>query len=302
MRIRALSVLDHTHAKAPANTIELASIAEGLGYARYWLTEHQLEPYVESFVPLLAGTTERIRVGAAGVLINHHMPPQVVASFALHTKLFGPRIDLGVCAGLVERLPQQFPEGLWTDFAFEKRVQIVAALAYGMPELAPAEMRTAIPAQPMMPIDEVWVHGSGPRTTSLAAELGLGLGLTLLHPWAITHGRIVEKGPELARIYRRSFRPHGARREPALIIAVGGVCAATSAEAEARVERSAGGFVPMVVGDPPRCRERLEELADRFETDEVVFMDLSTSFEQRKATFTLLAEELGLLQRSCEGA
>ena len=75
-----LSILDLsvvTTATPPAqalrNTIDLAQLADRLGYTRYWLAEHHNLPSVASPAPDLmigqiAAATSRIRVGSGGVL------------------------------------------------------------------------------------------------------------------------------------------------------------------------------------------------------------------------------------------
>src|SRR3954469_10845819 len=70
-----LSVLDlapvpsgSTPADAFRNMVELARLADGLGFARYWLAEHHGMPSIASSSPEIliehvASKTERIRVG-----------------------------------------------------------------------------------------------------------------------------------------------------------------------------------------------------------------------------------------------
>jgi alkanesulfonate monooxygenase SsuD/methylene tetrahydromethanopterin reductase-like flavin-dependent oxidoreductase (luciferase family) len=77
-RALRLSVLDQspipegaTGADALRNTIDLARLAEELGYARYWLAEHHGTPMLacaapEILVAEVAAATSRIRVGSGG--------------------------------------------------------------------------------------------------------------------------------------------------------------------------------------------------------------------------------------------
>ncbi len=58
-------------AQALRNTLDLARLADRLGYERYWLAEHHNLPSVASSAPEImighvAGVTKRIRVGAGG--------------------------------------------------------------------------------------------------------------------------------------------------------------------------------------------------------------------------------------------
>lgn len=74
--------------EALRNTTDLAELAEGLGFHRYWVPEHHGMRGVASSAPPvlvahLAAVTERLGVGAGGVLLPNH-PPLVVA------EQFGP--------------------------------------------------------------------------------------------------------------------------------------------------------------------------------------------------------------------
>jgi len=103
-----LSILDlvpissgSTAADALRNTIDLARRAEQLGYRRYWLAEHHLNPGVAGTSPavliaLLAGATSRIRLGAGAVQMGHRTALSVVEEFGLLATAAPGRIDLGI--------------------------------------------------------------------------------------------------------------------------------------------------------------------------------------------------------------
>ena len=103
-----LSVLDQspvpegsTGADALANTLDLARLADGLGYHRYWLAEHHGGPSLagpspEVLIGPVAAATSRIRVGSGGVMLPHYSPFKVAESFSVLSGLFPGRIDLGI--------------------------------------------------------------------------------------------------------------------------------------------------------------------------------------------------------------
>ncbi|MBO0893571.1 MAG: LLM class flavin-dependent oxidoreductase [Acidimicrobiales bacterium] len=103
-----LSVLDlvpitsgSSPAEALRNTIDLAQRAEALGYRRYWLAEHHLNPGVAGTSPvievaLIAGATRTIRVGSGGVQSGHRTALSVVEEFGLIDIMYPGRLDLGV--------------------------------------------------------------------------------------------------------------------------------------------------------------------------------------------------------------
>src|SRR4051794_19918789 len=103
-----LSVLDQspisegsTGAGALRNTLDLARLADELGYHRYWLAEHHGGPMLagpspEVLIGPIAAATERIRVGSGGVMLPHYSPLKVAESFSVLSGLHPGRIDLGI--------------------------------------------------------------------------------------------------------------------------------------------------------------------------------------------------------------
>ena len=84
-----------------AATLALARTADELGYHRYWLAEHHNMPAVAATNPpvligLVAGATDRIRVGSGGVMLPNHAPLVVAEQFALLEAAYPGRIDLGI--------------------------------------------------------------------------------------------------------------------------------------------------------------------------------------------------------------
>src|SRR4051794_9092081 len=103
-----LSVLDQspipegsTAGEALRNSIDLARLADDLGYERYWVAEHHGTPGLacnspEVLIGPIASATERIRVGSGGVMLPHYSPLKVAESFAMLSALYPGRIDLGI--------------------------------------------------------------------------------------------------------------------------------------------------------------------------------------------------------------
>lgn len=88
-------------ARALYNTLELARLADRLGYERYWLAEHHNLPTIASSAPEVmighvASETERIRVGAGGIMLPNHAPLKVAETFRALEALHPGRIDLGI--------------------------------------------------------------------------------------------------------------------------------------------------------------------------------------------------------------
>src|ERR1700730_4180715 len=88
-------------AAALRNSIDLARLADKLGYTRYWGAEHHNLPSLASTAPdimigQIAAATARIRVGSGGVMLPNHAPLTVAERFHTLEALFPGRIDLGI--------------------------------------------------------------------------------------------------------------------------------------------------------------------------------------------------------------
>ena len=158
-----LSVLDvspvssgSNGAQALRNTLELARLADRLGYERYWLAEHHNLPTIASSAPEImighvANVTERIRVGAGGIMLPNHAPLKVSETFRVLESLHPKRIDLGI-----GRAPGTDPvtatalrrshDGLGAEDFPERFGELLAFSGDGFPEDHPFQSVVAMPA------------------------------------------------------------------------------------------------------------------------------------------------------------
>jgi luciferase family oxidoreductase group 1 len=84
-----------------ANSLDLARHAESWGYHRFWLAEHHNMPGIASaatavVIGHIAAGTQRIRVGAGGIMLPNHSPLIIAEQFGTLESLFPGRIDLGL--------------------------------------------------------------------------------------------------------------------------------------------------------------------------------------------------------------
>ncbi|CAM3311573.1 LLM class flavin-dependent oxidoreductase [Kibdelosporangium persicum] len=199
-----LSVLDtspivqgSTPRQALRDTVDLALLADTLGYHRYWVPEHHSMRGVASSAPAvlvghLANVTRDLRVGAGGVLLPNHAPIVVAEQFGTLAALHPGRIDLGIGrapGGSKSAVEAVRPERERTAKSF--REQLGELLAFLDP---PADAR--IKAIPVVGgnVPPVWLLGSSPDSAALAAELGLS--------YAFAHHLNPDKAVEATRVYR----------------------------------------------------------------------------------------------------
>jgi len=87
--------------------IDYAVKADEMGFSRFWLAEHHYfhvknHPYTnpDILLPILAGMTENINIGSAGVSVALYSPYNVVSNYKLLSNLYQERIDLGLSKGI----------------------------------------------------------------------------------------------------------------------------------------------------------------------------------------------------------
>lgn len=288
-----LSILDFQH---PGRAVTLACAADELGYKRYWLTEHHDSPQQCAnpllLGALLAGTTERIRIGSGGVSLAYRTSLQTAEDARLIEFMLPGRFDLGVTRGLMEAGPVATALLERTDPAagprYEEKVRMLHGLITGRCE-------PGHPLETMKPYLEsgppFWLLGLSPATARLAGSLGVGFCFSVHHAVGID-------GPAVIKHYKDSFIPSPELAEPAIIVVVRCTCAGTEEEAkrlEARMLESTFSN-ETVVGSPSQCASRIVAVAEEFSTSEVMIIDfIQTDWDARLEMYRLLSRELGLI-------
>jgi alkanesulfonate monooxygenase SsuD/methylene tetrahydromethanopterin reductase-like flavin-dependent oxidoreductase (luciferase family) len=121
----------------------------------------------------------------------------------------------------------------------------------------------------------------------LAAQNGIAYSHSLLHTGA-------QDNPNIFQEYRKTFQPR-LLSSPKLNIAVAGICADTEDQAYKLLKQHTNSFViPNVVGTAKQCKEKLLAIQERFDVNEIIFLDLCHELEDRLRSYELLASELNL--------
>src|SRR5689334_8457989 len=230
-----LSILDlspvsagSTAAQALHNSLDLARLADGLGFKRYWVAEHHNLPAIASSAPdimigQIAAVTKHMRIGSGGVMLPNHAPLMVAERFKVLEALFPGRIDLGL-----GRAPGTDPV---TSFALRRRQdnaddflerfqELILFERRGFPSGHPFANVYAMPKDIALP--PIWLLGSSSYSAQLAAMVGMGFAFA--HHFS-DHDAI---GPMLD--YREQFQPSATLKEPYAILTCAVVCADTDAE------------------------------------------------------------------------
>ncbi|ELY91247.1 LLM class flavin-dependent oxidoreductase [Natrinema altunense] len=256
-----------TATDAYENTIELAQLAEDLGYSRFWMAEHHgmadsiASTTPEVLIARLAADTDEIRVGSGTVLLNHYQPFKVAETFASLDALAPGRIDLGL--GRATGIPAA-DRALGTDRQSgdpdadhaEKIESTVTHLHDGFPDEHAYDDLTLPRSADSVP--EPWVLGSSPSSAEIAGQLGLRYCFA-----GFIRPSLAERAFET---YRDRFDPSplgAGPDEPEGMLAMNVACADTDDEAarlRATAEASYKRLRRGVVGSPPSVEAAINEL------------------------------------------
>ncbi|BBK38392.1 N5,N10-methylene tetrahydromethanopterin reductase [Allostella sp. ATCC 35155] len=329
-----VSILDQSIAaagrpqgQAIRDTIALARHCEALGYHRFWVSEHHNHPTIvgsapEILIAAIAATTDRIRVGSAGVMLPHYSAYKVAEQFRVLDAIAPGRIDLGLGRApgsdgrtafalnpLANERPDQFPSDV-------RDIQCWLA-GEPLPEGHPFAAVQAYPQGETVP--EVWILGSSDFGARVAAHFGLPYSFA----WFFTDGR---GGQQALDLYRSGYRPSPRHPAPRAGICVWALAADTEEEAQYhftprarwRLFRDRGIFLALespeaaaahtysemeqariaemrqnaFVGTGPAVGERIRDLARRLALDEIAIVTWAHDERARHRSYELLAREL----------
>ncbi len=333
-----LSVLDvspvasgSTSADALRNTLDLAQLADDLGYTRYWLAEHHNTQLIASSTPEVmighvAAVTKQIRVGSGGVMLPNHAPLHVAEAFRVLEALHPGRIDLGLgrapgTDSITALALRRSREALNADDFPQRLDELLAFLDHGFPRNHPLESVRAMPDD--VPSPDVWLLGSSDFSSQLAAHLGLG--------FAFAHHINPLPAVRALREYRDYFRPSARLAKPEAILGVSVVCAESDERAELlaqplelvllRFRQGRSGRFPSIeeatsypytleerevirynrqrtfVGSPEMVRARVSELAAQAGAEEIMITTMTHDHADRRRSYELLAQAFALQEQ-----
>jgi len=309
-------------------TLELARHCDALGYHRYWVSEHHNSGNIVGTAPeilmaAIAATTARIRIGSAGVMLPHYSAFKVAEQFRVLEAIAPGRIDLGIGRApgsdqLTSYALNPNPQNVHDQFP--RQVQELQLWVAGkpLPEGHPFKKIAAQPTGPTTP--EMWILGSSDYGAQLAAYFGLPYAFA----YFFSEGFGVEQALEL---YRKNYRPSEQNPQPICTICVWALAADSEEEAlfqfksreRAMIDRKLGIRQPLlppaeaarayssaelamaeklhrkaIVGSKEQVAERLKQLAQILELDELVIVTWTYDAAPRQRSYELLAQAFGM--------
>jgi luciferase family oxidoreductase group 1 len=216
-----------------AASVKLAQHAERLGFERVWYAEHHNMGSIASsatsvLIAHVAAHTERIRLGAGGVMLPNHAPLVIAEQFGTLESLHPGRIDLGL--GRAPGSDQKTMHALRRDARSAERFPDDVRELQGY--LADESLIPGIEAIPGKGTHvPLYILGSSLFGAQLAAAFGL--------PYAFASHFAPAALQQAVATYRRDFRPSAQLDAPYVIAALNVIAADTSAEAQQRFHAAA---------------------------------------------------------------
>jgi luciferase family oxidoreductase group 1 len=221
--------------EALRHSVELAALADGLGYTRLWYAEHHNAGFLASTAPdlmiaLAAPLTRRIRLGAGGVMLPNHAALQIAERYRMLEALAPGRIDLGLgrapgTDGATAMALRGSAAAVHADTFPQKLAELIAFADDRFPDDHPYRSVRAEPADVRLP--PLWILGSSAYGAELAASLGLPYGFA---------GHFSDLPPELPlRAYRDHFTQGGPLERPHALLTLAVIVAETPTEVARQV-------------------------------------------------------------------
>ncbi|PLT30611.1 LLM class flavin-dependent oxidoreductase [Peribacillus deserti] len=305
---------------------KLAQIAEKLGYSRYWIAEHHdlkglACPAPEVMLGYIGALTKKIRIGSGAILLPHYKPYKVAETFNMLATLFPGRIDLGIgrapggSAEAAAALSGNFLKNVWK--MPETLQELLHFLHNDFPDDSMFSKVSAAPLPENPP--KPWLLGTSHKSSVLAAENGT----------SYVFGQFMsdKNGADIVKNYQQHFKKNEFSAQPEVIVTVSAFCAETEELAEDLVlshfiwtlqqetgqnekglpaaakakkyimsdeekNRFASYKNKTVYGNPAQVKNKLLSIAAEYNTDEIMIVTITPTYEERIESYKLIAGEM----------
>ncbi|MEY0434759.1 luciferase-like monooxygenase [Providencia huaxiensis] len=244
-----------TAKEAFAHSLDIAQLAEKLGYHRYWLAEHHNMTGIASaatsvLIGYLAANTQSLRLGSGGVMLPNHSPLVIAEQFGTLNTLYPERIDLGIgrAPGSDQRTMQALRRHMNTDI--DNFPQDVAQIVNWFDATNPDPVVRPVPGfGEKIP---VWLLGSSLYSARLAAQMGL--------PFAFASHFAPDLLLQALDAYRANFQPSQRLSKPYAVVCINIIAADTQREAEFLFTSMQQAFVMLRRGQPSQLPAPVESM------------------------------------------
>jgi luciferase family oxidoreductase group 1 len=279
---------------AVSDVLDYAMRAEALGYNRFWLAEHHNPDVKQAWadpsilLPLIAGYTKNIKVGAAGILMGVHNPYEVAANYKLLANLFYNRIDLGFANGGINKaISKIMADGISMKEIrnrFTENVQTV--IDYFDKEAHadddPENMVIIPPYKGVKP--HLWSLGGSNRGLKLALDLRTNFSRSLFHA-----GVDLSFDKYLLEEYNEQFEQRY-KTQPETTICIGGYCHTDAKNLAAMKVLYKDSPDHMFIGSPAEMQDHMETLIINYGYKDIIFYNIALEPTDRSEVIACISE------------
>ncbi|WP_293306593.1 LLM class flavin-dependent oxidoreductase [Pedobacter sp. UBA5917] len=278
------------------NVVDYACKADELGFSRIWLGEHYFLNHFwynpEILIPVLAGMTDRIKIGVAGILLGIHSPYRVALTFKMLATLFPGRIDLGIANGTpsqkVVKLMLQKSDEECLNFRDDFGQKFSDLVRYLREEEKLWEEQVLIPPHGGG-IPDIWSLGLSYNSLGKTLPLGVNFSRSIFH---LGSDRNYNR-EKLHEFQEEFFALHG--RMPEVNVTFAGICAKTSQYAQKLLNKMGkeeeSNLSTLIVGCPNKFHDTLMAMQEDYGVDEFIMLNLIYNAKDKINSIELISEK-----------
>lgn len=254
------------------NTINNCQLAEKKGFSRYWLAEHYTNEIAwrnaEIMLTLLAGYTNSIKIGSAGVKLEVSSSTfQIAQNYRTLSSLFENRIDLGFARGYETNEVMEVITDMERNFHYSDAIKKMIKLFNHE-----FESISLVPLSKINP--DLWMLGASNSMNNFCIDHKLNFALSLFH-------RINTPLPEkdiISNLKNQFLEQNGYL--PHTNIAISVFCNDSKRRINEEI-KTRKNVVLNVFGTPQECREKIQILLNDYEVDEAIILNLGRNQKEK---------------------
>jgi hypothetical protein len=278
------------------NLFEYAIHADALGFSRFWLGEHYLVNSLwynpDVLIPIIAGQTDSIKVGSAGVLLSYRTPYDVALNYKLLCNLFPNRIDLGVAKGKAPKEISALLSAESDNFQLNHKIKSLVDLLNDE-KLTDTGAVLVPPYKGIKPA--IWSLKAGFNNLSEISDLGTSCSISLFHTPAKEADLSAEK-EKIICFKEEYYNKHGFY--PQINLGIAGICAKdlkTANRLHNSLKHRKGVQVHNeLLGSPEYFFDKLSLYQEILGVDEFIFLNLLQQSKPRFDSLELLSKKFRL--------
>lgn len=291
------------------NIVDYAIKADEFGFSRFWMTEHHYQFRDHAYtnpdilIAMIAGMTETINVGAAGVLINMHSPISTVTNYKMMNNIFDNRIDLGLANARtdVEYLNKIMHPDLDRSNCrkyFTENAEKICSLINEEEKNFKDKGVIIPPYKGRKP--NLWHLATSYKSADFVIKNKLNLARTILHNYGQDLNNLDYNKEELLDLKERFNKQNGYYPQIALSLAF--QMSDSIKTSESKLKKMASEIVQeidtsykIIPTTPNHLYDLIHEYKDKFGIDDFVLYDIDTLNENKIENLSIVSEKFNLL-------